>query len=74
MLDTVDLNDQAVDGQLAYLIHQHEDKSNKLGAIKEYNRIKNRGAQAGESPTAIIHNLYMQIVQGNAPKEMPTVP
>ena len=36
------LNDANVDKQLLFLIDQHEDKTNKLGAIREYNKIKKR--------------------------------
>lgn len=72
ILDTLDLNDQAVDAQLAHLIHQHDDKSSKLGAIKEYYRITNRGGQNADGAQTIIQNLYMQIVQGNAP-QMPNL-
>jgi len=36
------LNDVNVDKQLSFLITQHDDKSSKLNAIKEYNRLKTR--------------------------------
>jgi len=36
------LNDVAVDKQMSMLIHQHADFSSKLGAIKEYNKLKQR--------------------------------
>jgi len=36
------LNDNFVDKQLLFLITQHNDKSVKLGAIKEYNTLKTR--------------------------------
>jgi hypothetical protein len=35
-------NDIAVDKQHAFLIAQHDDKHVKLGAIKEYNKLKQR--------------------------------
>lgn len=36
------LNDNFVDKQLQFLITQFDDKTNKLGAIKEYNKLKQR--------------------------------
>jgi len=36
------LNEAHVDKQLAFLITQHADFGSKLGAIKEYNALKNR--------------------------------
>ena len=42
LLESNGLNDQFVDKQLLYLIQQHDDKWNKLGAIKEYNKLKQR--------------------------------
>lgn len=36
------LNDVFVDKQLEFLITQHDDKKSKLGAIKEYNAIRER--------------------------------
>lgn len=67
VLDTIDLNDVAVDSKLAFLIHQTEDKGTSLGAVKEYYRITNRGGQAEQSGKALIQNLYMQIINGNQP-------
>lgn len=42
LLEAGGLNDQFVDKQLGFLITQHSDFSNKLGAIKEYNQLKQR--------------------------------
>lgn len=36
------LNDQFVDKQLLFLISQQDDKTNKLSAIREYNKLKQR--------------------------------
>lgn len=36
------LNDQNADKQLMFLINQQEDKSVKLGALREYNKLKAR--------------------------------
>jgi hypothetical protein len=42
LLEDCGFNDIAVDKQHAFLIAQHEDKHVKLGAIKEYNKLKQR--------------------------------
>lgn len=42
LLDERGLNDQNVDKQLLFLITQHKDFQSKLGAIKEYNKLKDR--------------------------------
>ena len=42
LLEECGFNEVAVDKQLAFLIHQHEDKKTKLGAISEYNKLKKR--------------------------------
>lgn len=42
ILEETGLNDAAVDKQMAFLITQHADFTNKLGAIKEYNKVKGR--------------------------------
>ena len=42
ILEKTGLNDVAVDKQTSFLIHQHADFTNKLGAIREYNKIKDR--------------------------------
>jgi hypothetical protein len=36
------LNDANVDKQLLFLVNQHDDKTNKIGAIREYNKLKQR--------------------------------
>ena len=41
------LNDQHVDKQLSFLISQYADNTNKLWAIKEYNRLKARVIEKG---------------------------
>lgn len=47
------LNDSVVDSQLAYLITQHDEKWAKLGAIKEYNALKQRITQKIENNTVV---------------------
>jgi hypothetical protein len=42
LLEKTGFNDAAVDKQTSFLIHQHADFTNKLGAIREYNKIKDR--------------------------------
>lgn len=42
LLEVGVLNDQFVDKQIAFLIAQNAEFSTKLGAIKEYNALKNR--------------------------------
>lgn len=42
LLDEAGLNDQFVDKRLLFLMAQNEDKGTALGAIKEYNKLKQR--------------------------------
>lgn len=42
LLEEGGLNDQFVDKQLTFLVTQHADFKSKLGAIKEYNSLKQR--------------------------------
>ena len=42
ILEEQGLNDEFIDKQLLFLITQHADFGNKLGAIKEYNKLKQR--------------------------------
>ena len=42
LLEEGGLNDQFVDKQLKFILTQHSDFSNKLGAIREYNKLKQR--------------------------------
>lgn len=42
ILEETGLNDAFVDKQLSFLMTQHADFTNKLGAIKEYNKLKQR--------------------------------
>jgi hypothetical protein len=45
LLEDAGLNDQFIDKQILFLISQHSDFSAKLGAIREYNKIKGRITQ-----------------------------
>ena|SRR3990167_378628 len=42
LLEEQGLNNEYIDKQLLFLITQHADFTNKLGAIKEYNKLKQR--------------------------------
>lgn len=42
ILNETGFNDVAIDKQLSFLVHQHADFNAKLGAIKEYNKLKQR--------------------------------
>lgn len=42
LLEEGGLNDGFVDKQLVFLLTQHDDKGSKLGAIREYNKLKQR--------------------------------
>ena len=42
LLEEKGLNNEFIDKQLLFLVTQHADLSNKLGAIKEYNKLKQR--------------------------------
>lgn len=42
LLELGGLNDAFVDKQLNFLLNQHADFTNKLGAIREYNKLKQR--------------------------------
>ncbi|MEX0928675.1 MAG: terminase small subunit [Candidatus Babeliales bacterium] len=57
LLEDGGLNDAFVDKQLLFLITQHFDFKSKLGAIKEYNRIRSRAKQ---NVNEIHDNIYTQ--------------
>jgi hypothetical protein len=42
ILEETGFNDAHIDKQLSFLITQHSDFTNKLGAIREYNKLKKR--------------------------------
>lgn len=42
ILEETGMNDVHIDKQLSFLITQHADFTNKLGAIKEYNKLRQR--------------------------------
>ena len=45
LLEEGGFNEQNVDKQHLFLINQHADLKTKMNAIKEYNRMKERGAE-----------------------------
>lgn len=45
LLEEAGLSDQFIDKQMLFLISQHADFSAKLGAIREYNKLKGRVTQ-----------------------------
>lgn len=59
ILEESGFNDVAVDKQLAFLLTQHADLKSKLGAIKEYNKLKQRITEKTE--TAITINPITQL-------------
>jgi len=63
LLEMNGLNDVFVDKQLTFLVTQHSDLGNKLGAIKEYNKLKQRiidqsDIKSGGKPLRIIEKIY----------------
>lgn len=64
ILEETGLNDAHIDKQLSFLISQHADFTNKLGAIKEYNKLKSRivtkldhTTNGKDLPTPILGNV-----------------
>lgn len=61
LLEAGGLNDQFVDKQLTFLVTQHADFKSKLGAIREYNKLKKRVVErmehAGKDGDPIEQNL-----------------
>lgn len=53
-LEKSGLNESFVDQQLLFLITQNADYSSKLGAIKEYNRLKRRTEDNSQESTVMI--------------------
>ncbi len=62
LLEECGFNDVSVDKQLAFLLTQHEDFKTKLGAIKEYNKLKQRITERSEVAvtglTVVIEDSY----------------
>lgn len=59
ILEESGFNDVAVDKQLAFLLTQHADFKAKLGAIKEYNKLK---ARINDTPSVqVVVNPYSEL-------------
>lgn len=59
ILEESGFNDVAVDRQLAFLLTQHGDLKTKLGAIKEYNKLK---ARVSDGPKVqVVVNPYAEL-------------
>lgn len=57
LLESSGLNDQFADKQLLFLMSQHDDKSNKLWAVREYNKLKWRITEKIEQKTEVSLDL-----------------
>jgi hypothetical protein len=74
ILEVNGLNDQAVDKQLSFLVTQHADFGSKLGAIREYNKLKKRvtdriehtGKDGAPIETKVVE--VMDLGDGNKPE------
>lgn len=66
LLEQGGLNDQNVDKQLMVLINQHGDFSNKIAAIREYNKLKQRIIDKAEVKIhAPITGIKLEIVDSD---------
>lgn len=69
ILTETGFNDNFVDKQLSFLLTQHADFTSKLGAIREYNKLKKRIEEKNNSVIQIINlpdEKYEQIVRREA--------
>lgn len=64
ILEETGFNDAHIDKQLSFLISQHSDFNSKLGAIREYNKLKKRIDAAN-----VTVNLPAPIYGGNSTKD-----
>ena len=65
LLEAGGLNDMFVDKQLGFLITQHSDFTNKLGAIKEYNKLRQRIIDKIDNPAQTEElKLLRQTIKG----------
>lgn len=58
ILEETGLNDAFVDKQLKFLITQHADFGNKLGSIREYNKLKKRITERSEVKVVLPTPIY----------------
>lgn len=69
LLEEQGLNDVFVDKQLKFLITQHADFTNKLGALKEYNKLKQRIVDKAELKVELPKPLLDNVSSNNSDKE-----
>lgn len=63
LLEELGLNDSFVDKHLLFLIQQHADLSIKLGAIREYNKLKQRITDKAEVKLKLGKDLEEEIYE-----------
>lgn len=59
LLELNELNDNAVDKQLAFVIHQYQDLPSKTRAIAEYNKLKKRVEGMQETRVMIVMDTQL---------------
>lgn len=64
LLEEGGLNDQHIDKQLHFLVTQHGDFSAKLGAIREYNKLKKRVDDKPAGPTVVVMPIQVMPMDG----------
>lgn len=71
LLESQGLSDEFVDKQILFLITQHAELGTKLGAIREYNKLKGRIIQKIEQT-----NINGAVIEGTEPPidELPNKP
>lgn len=78
LLEESGFNEVAIDKQLAFLINQQADFTNKLGAIKEFNKLKARITEktditSGGEPIAILGGASKNgLPSNNSDEEAPS--
>lgn len=65
LLSLAGFSDEGVDLQLNHLIQQHDDKNAKLGAIKEYNKLKKRTESVKTTISGNTFNLSQLLDKAN---------
>lgn len=55
LLEKSGMNDEFMDKQLIWLATQQSDFKSKLGAVREYNRIKKRAKDEGDLPPSVVN-------------------
>jgi hypothetical protein len=68
LLEDMGMNDANADKQLSFLMNQHADFSSKLGAVKEYNKLKKRitdkmDVTSGGKPVSVSTIDYNEIAK-----------